>query len=286
MRIAVIDIGSNSVRLSMMADGKTLYKKMETTRLGEGLSVSGMIKPEASDRTLNAVENFRLSALSDGAEEVFIFATEAVRSAENGGMFVNCAKSLGITVDVIDGKTEAEIGLLGALGESDGGIIDVGGASTEISVKKGGSIVFTKSVKVGTVRLNDLAGRDRGALEKVIDEKLKEYGEHNFSETDMRAIGGTATRLASVKCGLKEYKPEISDGTVLTLEDMDRLSDMLLTLSVEEIRKNTICTKSADIVGGGCLLMYKIMQKFGISRIKVSESDNLEGYYLYRQGRK
>ena len=59
-----------------------------------------------------------------------------------------------------------------------------------------------------------------------------------------------------------------------------------MTMPVEEIRATTICTTSADIVGGGCLLMYSVMKHFGIEKITVSESDNLEGYYMLKEGAK
>lgn len=60
MKISVIDVGSNSVRLMVMADGKTLYKRLDTTRLGEGLATSGVLKPEAIERTARAVQILRL----------------------------------------------------------------------------------------------------------------------------------------------------------------------------------------------------------------------------------
>ncbi len=100
----------------------------------------------------------------------------------------------------------------------------------------------------------------------------------------MCAIGGTGSRLASIKHNLKEYRPEITDGTKITVEEMNALAEKLLTMPVDEIRKTTICAQSADIVGGGCLLMCRVMEKFGISEITVSESDNLEGYYALKEG--
>ncbi len=285
MKIFAIDIGSNSVRLACIADGKTLYKRLETTRLGEGLSKTGKISDVAIERTALAVSGFVSEAQKEGADRLYAFATAAVRSASNGADFVKRVRELcGVDVDVISGEDEAKCGILGALKGGDGAIIDVGGASTEITVSQGGKTVYTKSVNIGTVRLFDAAGRDRKKLEKIIGEKLEEYGALDARGTDFYAIGGTATRLAAIKHGIKEYRPEITHGTVLTLQDMGRLADMLLTLSVEEIRSSTICTKSADVVGGGCLLLKSVMEKFGIPRVTVSESDNLEGYVLFKKG--
>lgn len=286
MKIALIDVGSNSVRLALMADGKTLYKTLATTRLGEGLSFSGKMLPEAIERTASAVSAFKARAVNDGADRLYVFATAAVRSASNKSDFLSRVEKDGISVDVISGEQEAEIGLLGALKGGDGGIIDVGGASTEVSIKSGGKLLYSKSVNIGTVRLFDLAGRDRGKLEKVIAEKLEAYGDFDASKHKMFTIGGTASRLASVIHGLREYRPEITDGTQVTVSELEEYADKLLTMPVEEIRATTICTNSADIVGGGCLLMYSVMKHFNIEKITVSESDNLEGYYMFKEGRK
>lgn len=284
MKTGIIDVGSNSVRLAIMADGKTLYKTLATTRLGEGLSVTGKMTPAAIERTVNAIAQFSARAVSEGASKVYVFATAAVRSASNKTDFLSAAEHAGITVDVISGVDEAKIGLLGALKGRDGGIIDVGGASTEVTVQSGGKLLYSKSVNIGTVRLYDLSGRDKFKLKGVIAEKLKDYGDFSAASYPMYTIGGTASRLASIKHGLKEYRPEITDGTQISLSELEEYADRLLTMPVEEIRATTICTTSADIVGGGCLLMYSVMKHFGIENITVSESDNLEGYYMLKEG--
>lgn len=294
MKIFAIDIGSNSVRLACIADGKTLFKRLETTRLGEGLSKTGKLSEGAIGRTASAVSNFAEFAEKEGADKLYAFATAAVRSAENGAEFTARVKDLcGITVDVISGETEAKCGILGALRGNDGGIIDVGGASTEVTVQRGGKTVYAKSLNVGAVRLFDLAGRDMARLEKVIKEKISEYGDFHLNcrserseETRMFAIGGTATTLASVKHGLKVYDPAITDGTVLTQNEVKELAEKFLRLSVEEVRAlDGMEPRRADVIGGGCLLLFKIMQKLKIEKITVSESDNLEGYVLLKEGR-
>ncbi|MDE7167912.1 MAG: hypothetical protein K2O28_03585 [Clostridia bacterium] len=286
MKISAIDIGSNSVRLATFAGGKTLYKRLKTTRLGQGLSLTGRLNEDAIERSAQAVANFYGEAKADGAEKVYAFATAAVRSSENGQVFIDRVKQLcGLTVEVLSGEEEAKCGILGALGYADGGIIDVGGASTEVTVQSGGKVAYAKSVNIGTVRLFDLAGRDKEKLLKVIKEKITDYGDYNADGTKMYAIGGTASRLGSIKHNLKEYHPEISDGTVITLEEMYTLADKLLSTSVEEIRATTICGSSAEVVGGGCLLIAEVMHKFGIKEITVSESDNLEGFVLLKEGK-
>ena len=281
MKIAAIDIGSNSVRLMLWADGKTLYKKMKTTRLGEGLNFAPVLLKEACERTAQAVAEFVNYAKEDGAERVYAFATAAVRSAENPELFTDKVRQLcGVEVDVISGEREAQIGLAGAIGNGDGGIIDVGGASTEVTVRAGGKILYSHSANIGTVRILDAAGRDLKKINEFIKERISEYGKNDFSKYDIYAVGGTATRLAAIKHGIREYDAEILHGTHLTLREVESFSKLLTDMTVEEIRQTTICTKSADLIGGGAALLAAVMNNFNIKQITVSESDNLEGYVL------
>ena len=284
MKIAAIDIGSNSVRLMMWADGKTLYKTLNTTRLGEGLVSTGAMTQSAIARTVVAVRDFAARAKEEGAERVFAFATAAVRSASNRADFLKAVREeAGIEVDVISGEEEARIGILGALGCGDGGIIDVGGASTEITLQRSGERLYSHSANVGTVRLYDACGRDKAALSRYISGAIAEYGSVPAQGLTMYAIGGTATTMAAVALGLEKYDPSKIDGAQVTLEQAERMADMLLSLSVEEVKKvKGMEPRRADVIGGGCLLMCSIMSMLGADKIVVSEKDNLEGYVLSR----
>ena len=284
MRIGIIDIGSNSVRLALSADGKTLYKRLTTTRLGEGLSLTGRISSAAIERTAKAVSDYKKEAERDGAEKVYAFATASVRSASNGSEFTEFVKEhYGIDIEVISGETEAQIALLGALGNSDGGIIDLGGASCEVTVREGGNVIYSKSVDVGAVRLLDTCGRDRDKLEMYIAEKLKEYGKIDCSKYCMYGVSGTATSLGASKHKLKVYDPAIVHGTILTAEVIGAFADLFLNLTVEQIKSlGYVSVWRADVIGGASLYLFRLMQYMNISQITVSENDNLEGYLLYK----
>lgn len=284
MKISAIDVGSNSVRLMVMADGKTLYKQLDTTRLAEGLAQSGVLKPEAIERTARAVQIFAAAAELNGAGTPYVFATAAVRSSKNGADFVARVKALtGIDVDVLSGEEEAACGILGALRGRDGGIIDLGGASTEITLQQGGKTLYSKSVNIGTVRLFDMAGQDRSALQAAIDNLLNGYGSLSLDGKDIYGIGGTATSLAALYYELEKYDPKVVEGTVLTREWLCAEAEKLLSLTVEERRAlRGMEPRRADVIAGGCLLMYSILNRFNADRITVSESDNLEGYVLFK----
>ena len=279
MKYAVIDIGSNSVRLLLWADGRSIYKKIETTRLGGGLSQTGRLSEAAIRRTADAVAAFAREAAREGAEKTAAFATAAVRSAENGRDFVRLVRAeCGVDVDVISGEKEAALGLAGALGGRDGGIVDVGGASTEITVAAGGKIVCAVSADIGAVRLKDLCGEDRAALARVIAEKTAAFGRVPPT-AELYAIGGTATSLAALEKEVEPYDPAQIDGTVLPAECVQAWADKLLSLSQEErLRLRGMDPRRADILGGGVLLLRAAMAAAGAEKIVVSERDNMEGY--------
>ncbi len=270
----------------MIADGKTLYKRIATTRLGEGLALSGELTPKAIARTAQAIATFVGDAKKENSGRVYVFATAAVRSASNKREFLKSVKNLcGVDVDVVSGEEEARLGILGALRGKDGGIIDVGGASTEVTVQKNGQVLYSHSADIGTVRLHDLAGRDLNRIKKAAAAKIAEYGNFNASSFDMYAIGGTATTLASVKHKLQVYDPYITDGTVLYADEIYEMAQYMLSLSVEECRNITgMEPRRADVIGGGCILTYLVMKHFGVEKVTVSEADNLEGYVMLKEG--
>lgn len=278
-KIAVIDIGSNSVRLMMMADGKVLYKTLDTTRLGEGLASSSLLKREAVERTAAAVAAFYARANAEGAASVYAFATAAVRSAENGSEFVARVRELcPLDVEVISGMEEAELGILGALGGRDGGLVDAGGASTEIVVQKGGVLIYKKSVDIGVVRLKDMCGADAGKLKRAAEIAVGEYGKVPDG-VPMYAIGGTATTLAALSLDMREYDSSRVTGTIVTAAQMRALAERLTKMRAEDIANLPgVQPKRADVLGGGAVLLSVVMDRLGFSELIVSDSDNLEGY--------
>ena len=280
MKYGVIDIGSNSVRLLLWADGQTIYKKIDTTRLGAGVEKTGRLAAEAIARTAHAVAAFKQEAERAGAHKVLAFATAAVRSAANRADFTSAVKDLcGLSVEVVSGETEAKLGLIGALGGKDGGIIDVGGASTEVTVASGGQVVYAVSADVGAVRLRDACGEERAALETFIAERIAVYGE--VPPFNAYAIGGTATSLAALALELEPYDPAQTDGLVLTAADVLRWAEKLLSLSMgERLALKGMDPRRADVLGGGALLLYRVMRAVGAEQVTVSEKDNMEGYLV------
>lgn len=278
-KYAVIDIGSNSVRLMFVANGKVLYKRLNTTRLGEGLMQTGALNAQAIARSANAVTSFFLQAKLDGAQTVYAFATAAVRGATNGNDFVLAVKeSCGLSIEVLSGETEAEVGILGALAHEDGSVIDIGGASTELVTQKDGQTVYKKSVNVGVVRLKDACGNDKTLLENRCKQEAAQFLDA-VNLTNVYAIGGTATTLAALVLGLQQYSSEKITGCTLSLEAIQTLIKRLSQKSVDEIAAMPCVPKGrADVLLHGAIWLSTVMQTIGITKLIVSDRDNLEGY--------
>lgn len=283
LNFAIIDIGSNSVRI-MYADGNFYNKQLITTRLGEGLHSSGMLSSVAINRTVEALKTLYKRAISLGYEKVYAFATASVREAVNGADFCRIVKEqVGITIEVISGDDEALLGILGAVKGSEGGIIDIGGASSEVAYKVGGQVVYEHSLKLGAVKVFDECGKDFNKCRDFISSAVSKYPEFDGGNKTFYAIGGTATSLASIILNLKEYNPLEVDGLVITFEKLNKTLNALFSMSSEEISlKYAVDYKRAEIIAGGALILSHIMSKFNLDKVVVSEGDNLEGYAIYR----
>ena len=280
---AVIDVGSNSVRLMISVNGKTQYKLVKITRLAEGYEKTGYLTEEAIKRTALAIDEFVKKAWLEKAQRLFIFATAAVRNSKNGKEFCDYVYGLtGQRVEIVLGEVEAKLGLLGALNGKVGGIIDIGGASTEIITHDGDKETYSKSVYVGVVSLKNACGQDYALLEPFIDEKLKEFG--LVPKTEFYGIGGTCTSIAAVMQELDPYDPLKVDGYRIRLGELLKLQEKIFNMSEAQKEKIVGLQKGrAPVFAGGILLLTKIMQKLGVKYLTVSESDNLEGYLRFKE---
>lgn len=277
-KYAVIDVGSNSVRLLLWANGKSLVKQVQVTRLAQGLQQNKILCHEAIERTVGAISLFCRMATEQGYSKLSIFATEAVRSSQNQVEFLECVqKATGHSVHILTGEEEAECGLLGCLQERAGGIIDIGGASTEIIVAEKGKKIYAKSLPIGSVRLFDSCKDDYNKLKVYIDSIIVEYGD--VPKTEFYGIGGTATALSALVYQIVPYDSTKVHGSILTSEIVKEWAKKLLSLSQEErLALLGMDRARADVLGGATLLLASIMQMLQIDKITVSENDNLEGY--------
>ena len=287
-----IDIGTNSIRLlyAVWENGKlkTVQKLVNTVRTGEGVNASGVLCEAAILRTLEGISGFLKKAKAWGAEQVPAFATSAVRDASNGEAFVRRVwQELGVRVQILQGKQEALCGITGALcAKTEGGILDIGGGSTEVAVLRKGVLECAESVNVGCVRGLELFCEDE--YEKVISWAQERFERLKLKDLpEIYAIGGTATALAALDLGLERYDPDLVDGHEMSAQRLEALMGQIRTLPKEErIKRMCLDSGRAEVIVFGLGVMLGFIKAYGIPEVIVSEADNLEGYVLLRrQGR-
>lgn len=282
MEKAIIDVGSNSVRLAIFADGNIVLRDKITSRLGEGLSISGKISDQAFERNLIAITSLINKALEQGVEKqnILPFGTAALRQGENGKEFIDRLKSLtGIQIDVLSEQDECLAGTIGALGDSDGAMIDIGGASSELSIQQNKKIIYSKSVNTGAVKLTEQFGEKD--LEDFVWQKLNEYTPPAFN--NLTAIGGTCSSIAYTLSGDLVFNVEKNHGRFVPITDLYAHLLVLKGLTpIERSKKFNIDIERAKTIYSGGVFIYNFLKKFNLSGYRVSESDNIQGYYLLK----
>lgn len=280
MSIAVIDVGSGSVR--MLLDGK---KITIMTKLGEGLNASGRLGAEPVRRTIKTIKKF-VEEASAAKAEVFAFATEAVRAAENCADFIcEVRRECGVDVDVISGNEEAEIALLGAAPSGDATVVDIGSASVEIVSGAGGAPVYVRSLPIGMVRLTEQSDGNPELIRAYAASGIAKFGDVKLRET-LIGVGGTFTSLAAMKLGLNEYDPVKVQGTFLSSADVGALTASLLEAgNAEKIKEKypVLPDVRCELITAGALFVGELLAYLGADGIAVSESDNLDGYLRYKE---
>ncbi|HEY8423499.1 MAG TPA: hypothetical protein VIL23_01920 [Clostridia bacterium] len=282
---AVIDLGSNSVRL--MLTGQEYSKQSIIIRLGEGLSYTGVLSIDAMRRAVDAVSYFAGLAKDAGAKDIRIFATQAVRAAKNAGELKKMIfEACGLEVEVLDGKTEALCGFLGAAfnipQNLTAAVIDIGGASTEITIgKPPKEISCSKSVPIGAVVLRDLYLQDQGRFEALIKESLDAFKE--VKAQSFIGIGGTFCSLSAMIMNLKEYDSKKVDNSVISLNALEDLHKNIWEKDEQEIlEKYSFLGQRARVIKFGAFWALSLMRRFDMPKIYVSEKDNLEGYCVLK----
>jgi exopolyphosphatase/guanosine-5'-triphosphate,3'-diphosphate pyrophosphatase len=294
LRVAVIDIGSNSTRLFIadVEDGHVtpIERRSTVTRLGRGVDLSGRLAAEAIEATCAAVDPYVATLQEMGAERVDAIATSAVRDAANGSAFVaELRERFALSARVLDGEEEARLTYLGATSEhfpdEPTVVIDIGGGSTELIVGEGQTIDWHVSLQAGVVRhterhlvsdpptpveLEALATDLRGLIEKAMLEAP--------AATAGIAVAGTPTSLAAIELELDPYDPKRVHGHVLELPSIQRMLSRLASAPLSqrtEIRG--LHADRAPTIVAGVVTLVEVMRAFDLERLTVSEHDILYG---------
>ena len=276
MRVAAVDLGTNSTRLLVADANDTLdevVRRLKITRLGEGVDERRRLLPVPIARVRNVLSSYRRELESLGAERTLCIATSAVRDAENGEAFLGEIEwSYGFTTRLLSGDEEAELTLRGIGALAPGTlVVDIGGGSTEVQVV--GSDV-RESIDVGCVRLTERFGGDVDAIRAHVRGLLPEADPE-------RAVGvaGTVTTIAALDLGLAEYDPDRIHGHVVSREAVAKQTARLAALTVEE-RAAIIEPGRAPVIVAGAAILTAVLDFYGLDAIEASERDILHGAAL------
>lgn len=284
MNYAAIDIGTNSVLLMIveMTDKmKEIYDTAIITRLGEGLKQTGNLLPQAMERTLNVLRDYKTIATKSRVSEIICIGTAALREAQNNDSFLKLAKKeLSLDVRVISEREEAFYTYLSvnqSLSDSakDVIIIDIGGGSTEIIYGDRENFIDYASLPIGSVKLTEMFIKsDPPAYEEIICMRdfIKSILNLSFKKNIQSVIGtaGTITTLGSIAIGLQEWDKKQIHGFKLSRERIDGISQYLLGKTISERSDLPGMEKGReDIIPQGIILLQEILKYFGAEELTI-----------------
>jgi exopolyphosphatase/guanosine-5'-triphosphate,3'-diphosphate pyrophosphatase len=285
VNLAAIDIGTNSVKMLVgRVTGQRvlpLLHRSAITRLGEGLQKSGEISPDAADRTLAALTEFRALAEERGVVEIQAVGTLALRSAKNGRSFVErCARETGLEIRIISGEEEARLSFQGAAGASKADQvlgIEIGGGSTQIMVGTHAKLHASWSLGMGAVVLTEEflktdppAADEMLAMSAAIRRHLQNVIARVGKEGELVGIGGTVSAILTLLRKSDGGDPREFHQTSVPFETLSALSIHLSLKSVAEREQMGIEKGRADIITAGAWILTAAMSHLGATSLRAS----------------
>jgi exopolyphosphatase / guanosine-5'-triphosphate,3'-diphosphate pyrophosphatase len=288
VRYAVIDVGTNSVKLHVGErrpddTWRVVVDRAIVTRLGEGLDATGALAPQPMDRTLEAIAALVEAAREAGAATIAAVGTAGLRAATNAAEFVGAAEArCGVRIEIIPGEEEGRLAYLAAttgLGPPAGSLVvfDTGGGSSQFTFGDEDAVREQFSVPLGAVLLTERLGLDRA----VSDETLRHALDLIASELDrlddrpspelLVGMGGALTNLAAVEHGLAEYDPDVVHGTRLDRAAIDRQIELYRTRTADDRRAIVgLQPNRAEVILAGACVVRVVLTKLGCDSLVVS----------------
>jgi exopolyphosphatase/guanosine-5'-triphosphate,3'-diphosphate pyrophosphatase len=306
-RVAAIDCGTNSIRL-LIADVDVarstltdLSREMRIVRLGEGVDQTGRLSPAALDRTMAALGEYAAQIRRLAPEAVRMVATSATRDAENSQEFTTRVKEvLGVAPEVITGDEEARLSFTGATAELTADfsgpclVTDIGGGSTELVLGDAAGVREACSVDIGCVRMTErhLHGDPPSAAEVAaatadVDAALEVAAGRIFPARSRPAapghpalvgLAGSVTTIAGIALDLPEYDSRRIHHSRVSAAAVHEICVRLLAMThAQRAAIGVMHPGRVDVIGGGALILDRLMARFGFHEVLVSEHDILDG---------
>ncbi len=299
VRIAVVDIGTNSTRM-LVADVEggevtEVERRTTVTNLGRGVEHTGTLCSDAIESVCEVIADYKARYEELDAERVMSIATSAVRDAGNGGAFIaELRERFALNARLLTGEEEAQLTYLGATAQRTDAeavlVFDIGGGSTEVILGQGKQVDFHISLQAGTIRhserhltcdppepheLEELADDVRAVIARALEAGTPP------GEVRAIAVAGTPTSLAAIEQELDPYDPERVHGYRLGLKRIQRMLSRLAALPLaERLRVPGLHPGRAPTIVAGAVILVQAMRAFGLEEIEVSERDILHGSAL------
>ena len=304
MRIAAVDIGSNSIRqivADVFPDGaiRVVDEMKAQPRLGTGVQDTGVLSAEAMDRAVDALGRMATLAKKLGAQQIEVVATSAVREADNGSLFLGrVRRATGLQARVIDGSEEARLSFRSVLAHFDLArgrtvTMDIGGGSLELSASAGGVVDQLTSLPLGALRLTErfLRGdRSPADVQRAVRQMRRHAREllrSELSGSDWRGArvigsGGTFTNLAGMYLSRKGVQTAQNvHATVVPRGEVEHLLEMLAAMSAAERRDVPgLNPERADIILAGLAVAAEVLARLEARELEVSRYGIREGLLL------
>jgi exopolyphosphatase/guanosine-5'-triphosphate,3'-diphosphate pyrophosphatase len=299
LRVAVVDIGTNSTRLLVadVDDGRLseIERRNTVTQLGRGVDLTHQLAAEAIEDVCDAVADYVACYEELGAERVMAIATSAVRDAANGDAFIaELRERFALNTRVLGGDEEAQLTYLGATAQRPATentlVFDIGGGSTEIVVGSGNEVGFHASLQAGVVRhterhltsdppsatdMEELADDIEHQIDDVLGDEPLAVAKHGI------AVAGTPTSLAAVEQELEPYDSDRVHGHRLLLRSIQRMLSRLASVPLaERLHIRGLHPGRAPTIVAGTVILVEVMRAFGLEEVEVSEHDILHGLAL------
>jgi exopolyphosphatase / guanosine-5'-triphosphate,3'-diphosphate pyrophosphatase len=297
-RLAAIDIGTNSIRLIVAeplrgGNYRILDEEKESTRLGERLSKTGRLDPQAIEKSLGALRRMKQIAEGFQITELKTIATCAVREAENGEAFCRRAREeLGIEIEVIGAQQEALLAFASVqrafdINRQHVAVVDIGGGSTEIVLAFGSLIEAVYTTQLGAVRLSEVygdTGSNEGFAELLagIDRQLRKHTKNPvFVPHILFGSGGTFTSLAAMIMASKGQNGMPMRGYQVSRAEVRHLLDRIRKIPLKDRAGVAgLSLDRADIIVAGLAIIDRIMDRFEINTVQVHSRGVRDGLLL------
>lgn len=286
-RLAIIDIGSNSIRLVVYqglsrAPG-ILFNEKVMAGLGRGVAGNGALAPDSMQTALEALARFALLATAMEVDSLRAVATAAVREARNGAAFLEEVRArTGLAIEVIDGATEARtaaMGVIAAIPDADGVMGDMGGGSLELVRIHGGEAHERISLPLGALRLDAARKKNRRALARYVEDALEAVPWARLGGgKPFYAVGGSWRALAHLHMHLADWPLPVVHHHVMGPEVPARLVRTLARISLRSLKEvPTISTARVPQLPGAAFLLREVTERLGSSAIITSAWGLREG---------